>query len=117
MTDNDLEIRRLDNGLTNTKTPKAKILLNNKLRTEYKTRYLKGTYTPIQYLKCISSTVGIENKRALIITEGESQAEIDLSSDEFGSDSKCYICLLEMEEIFRVKVLHIQASAKNVLTK
>ena len=100
MTDNDLEIRRLDNGLTITRTPKAKILLNNKLRTEYKTRYLNGTYTPIQYLKCISSTVGIENKRAISTPEGESQAEIDSSSDEFGSDSKCYVCLLERKENF-----------------
>ena len=38
MTDNDLEIRRLDNGLTITRTPKPKVLLNNQRRKEYKTK-------------------------------------------------------------------------------
>ena len=59
---------------------------------EYKTKYLNGMYTPIQYLKCTSSTIGIENKRVLSTPEGESQEEIDSSSDEFESDSRCYVC-------------------------
>ena len=71
MTDNDLEIRRLYNGLTITRTPKPKIILNNQRRIEYKTKYLNA----IQYLKCISSTIGIENKRVLSTPESESQEE------------------------------------------
>ena len=100
MTDNDLEIRRLDNGLTITRTPKPKVLLNNQRRTEYKTKYLNGMYTPIQYLKCISSTIGIGNKRVLSTPEVASQEEIDSSSDEFESYSRCYVCLLRRKDNF-----------------
>lgn len=99
ITDNDLEIRRLDNGLTITRPPKTKILLNNQRRIEYKTKYLNGIYTPIQYLMCISSTIGIENKRVLSISS-EPQEEIDSSSEEFESDSRCYVCLLQRKENF-----------------
>ena len=56
--------------------------------------------TPIQYLKCISSTIGTENKRVLSTPDDESQEEIEPSSDEFGSDSRCYVCLLQRKENF-----------------
>ena len=61
-------------------------------------------YIPIQYLKCISSTIGIENKRVLSTPEGESQEEIDSSSDEFESDSRCYVCFLQRKE--KISLLH-----------
>ena len=51
MADYDLELGRLDNGLEITRAPKRKTNLNVQQRTEYKTRYLHGNSTPLEYLK------------------------------------------------------------------
>ena len=62
LSDYDLEIRRLDNGLETTRGPKLITRLNADLRTKYKTKYLNKTYTPLEYINCISLTIGSENK-------------------------------------------------------
>ena len=51
MADYDLELRRLDNGLEITRAPKKKTILNLQQRTEFKTRYLNGICTPLEYMK------------------------------------------------------------------
>ena len=69
MTDYGLEIRRLNNGIAITRAPKPRVLLNSQRRNEYKTKYLNGKYTALEYVKYISSTIGSENKGVVSSTE------------------------------------------------
>ena len=97
MADYDLELQRLDNGLEITRAPKKKTILKVEQRTEYKTRYLNGIYTPLEYVKSISSTIGNENKRMDPFLQ--SQNDIDYMSDEC-TKPRCHVCLQQREEKF-----------------
>ena len=97
MADYDLELQRLDNGLEITRAPKNKTILKVEQRTEYKTRYLNGIYTPLEYVKSISSTIENENKRMDPFLL--SQNDIDYMSDEC-TEPRCHVCLQQREEIF-----------------
>ena len=48
MSDYDLEVKRLDDGLEITRLPKLKSRKNVELRTEYKTKYLNKIYSPLE---------------------------------------------------------------------
>ena len=97
MADYDLELQRLDNGLEITRAPKKKTILKVEQRTEYKTRYLNGIYTPIEYVKSISSTIGNENKRMDPFLL--SQNDIDYMSDGC-TEQRCHVCLQQRKEKF-----------------
>ena len=97
MSDYDLEVRRLVDGLETTRNPNPKSRLNAELRTEYKTKYLNGTYTAIEYLNFISLTIGGENKSVrLLSTTNELHSingESDSSDYEETIETRCYVCL------------------------
>ena len=104
MSDYDLEIKRLDEGLQITRTPKVKTRLNVDLRLHYKTKYLNKEYSPSEYINSISSTVGKENVK--VLTEqinldpeySESSADEDTTTDEGSTSLRCYVCLLKRGE-------------------
>ena len=63
LSDYDLEVRRLDNGLEITRLHKLKSRKNAELRTEYKTKLLNKIYSPLEYINAISLTIGDQNQR------------------------------------------------------
>ena len=104
MSDYDLEYRRLSDGLETTRIPSLRSRLNSQLRTNYKTRFLNGTYTTVQYLNFVSLTIEAENiSVSLISTENELQSvteETHSSDDGESVDARCFICLQERTENF-----------------
>ena len=55
-------MRRLEEGLETTRGSNPKSRKNTDLRDLYKTKYLNGIFTAIEYINAISSTIGKENK-------------------------------------------------------
>ena len=97
MSDYDLEVKRLINGLQTTRNPNLKSRLDAELRTQYKTKYLNGTYTTIEYLNFISLTIGGENKSVKLLS---STNELDSITEESDSsdykettETRRYVCL------------------------
>ena len=91
LSDYDLEIRRLDNGLETTRGPKLITRLNADLRTKYKTKYSNKTYTPLEYINCISLTIGSESKTILSTSTDQINSGIKesySSSDEVPMESR-----------------------------
>ena len=62
MSDYDLEVKRLNDGLEITRLPKIKSRKNAELRTEYKTKYLNRIYSPLEYINAISFPIGGQNQ-------------------------------------------------------
>ena len=83
MSDYDLEFRRLIDGLETTRNPNPKSRLNAELRSEYKTKYLNGTYTAIEYLNFISLTIGGENKSVKLLSTTKELHSITGESEIF----------------------------------
>ena len=69
--DFDLEIRRLEEGLETTRGSNPKSRKNTDLRNQYKTKYLNGVFTAIEYINAISSTIGKENKTKVNLNDQE----------------------------------------------
>ena len=104
MSDYDLEVKRLDDGLKITRLPKIKPRKNAKFRTEYKTKYLNRIYSPLEYINAISLIIGGQNQHKQNISN-EQTALLDeenpvSSRDEELREIKCHVCLEKMGENF-----------------
>ena len=95
--DFDLEIKRLVDDLQITRIAKLKTRLNADLRTGYKTKYLNKEYPAIEYINCISLTIGKEKILLENESNDENYSESDLESSEIlgheSSEPKCHVCL------------------------
>ena len=58
ISDTDNELERIQRGLTITRAQKSTSKLNQQHRHKCRERFIDGVYTPIEYLKAISCTVG-----------------------------------------------------------
>ena len=110
ITDTDIDITRLNNGLDISRNQKQNQIVKEELRESSKQNLINGVYTPIEYINVLQSTL----KSMPILTEDYDGVDSDSGdSDENISQIQdtCSVCCNHVKIQFVIDRVHMQKCA------
>ena len=127
--DMDNELARLKDGLPITRARKKKCLINDEHRSKCKEKLIEGSYSPLEYIREISHTVGSLTEISIFDENSDEDEDEDgeiTHTAENSNSNLCVVCLrvrettwisclVNTQVVAEIAVLELKNSDKHVL--